>query len=164
MPPFQDEVEEAPPARSVLGSRAKLFGPEPEEREPPRKRAKSTAGAGASSSSHVRPKAKSRPVPFGAEGSEIEDESESGDEQRAPVRTTFNLDWSAFKLFAQASLLKKSSELSKAEQKKRPYDNSKRRENAASPTGTSYKTMALGPERLKRLTLKSTCKCILALA
>jgi hypothetical protein len=24
--------------------------------------------------------------------------------------------------------------------------------------------MALGPERLKRLTLKSTCKCILALA
>eukprot|EP00435_Cladocopium_sp_Y103_P029075 s204_g7.t1 len=157
MPPFQDEVEETTAPRSV--SRAKLFGPEPEEHEPPRKRAKSTAAA--SYSSHVKPKAKSTPVPFGDEGSETEDESESDDEQRAPVRTTFNLDWSALKLFSQANLLKKTVKLSKAEQKKRPYDNSKRRENAAGPTGTSYKTTALDPERLKKLKMKPTCKCAL---
>ena len=62
-------------------------------------------------------------------------------------------------MFEKACFLKKATELSKEERKKRPYDNSKRAENAAGSTRTSFKDAALDSRRLAELKAKPQCKC-----
>ena len=73
---------------------------------------------------------------------------------------TVHVDWTTMQLFANATFLKKTVELTKSMPSKRPYDNTKRSQNAAPAEKTSYKEIALNPARLKGLKEQPHCKCI----
>ena len=147
---FQDEPEE--PQKKMTIKR--LFGNEPEE-GPKRQR----------SSSSTAPPPR---VLFGDEGEEkirtgpgSALDAGSYDEGAAPKEATLNLDWSAMKLFSHATFLQKSVTESQVQRQKRPYDNTKRAEQAANTLKhevTSFKDSALQPGRLEALHKKPQCK------
>lgn len=86
--------------------------------------------------------------------------SSSDDEGVQPATTVLNLSWSGLKMFQQATFLKKAAEQSKPPGKKRPYDNSKRSQNAMTPKNTSTtKSKALDVGRLVALSKNASCKC-----
>ena len=153
---FQDEPEEVRKV-AIIG---RLFGAEPEERPSSKK-----PRAERSASSSARPI-----VLFGDEGEERErrptsqpqHNEDSDDEGASPQQATLNLDWSAMKLFSHSSFLQKSVALSQPERKKRPYDNTKRSEQAENNMKhvvTSFKDSALQPGRLEALCKQQQCKC-----
>ncbi|CAK9053798.1 unnamed protein product, partial [Durusdinium trenchii] len=155
---FQDEPEEVRKV-AIIG---RLFGAEPEERPSSKK-----PRAERSASSSARPI-----VLFGDEGEEREcrptsqpqHNEDSDDEGASPQQATLNLDWSAMKLFSHSSFLQKSVALSQPERKKRPYDNTKRSEQAENNMKhvvTSFKDSALQPGRLEALCKQQQCKCAL---
>ena len=153
MPIFQDEPEELP-KRRAQAPQSRLFAPEPEE-APRRVRARSSKQPVAAPLTS--------PTLFGDEPEEQDhasDGSVSNDE--GPLQSTFNFDFSAMKLFAQSRLLEKSKGVTTVEHKKRPYNNSKRSENAAGTSRVAYKDAALDPQRLQLLIQKPQCKCVLA--
>ena len=106
MPLFQDEPEERPhDGQRASGSRRRMFAPEPEEA--PR----------TTSNKKVR-----TAVPATLFGDEPDEQSESGEdcisEGDGALQTTFNLDFSAMKLFAESRLLAKSKDVTVADKKK----------------------------------------------
>ena len=170
---FADEPEEAPkkrpkgvpkPRQRHLGIRqhVSLFGDEPEEYPASRTASSSSSMFGRRPIS-VRP----APVLFGDEGEERQAHNEeagesSNDEGSVPEAQTLNINWSGLKLFSQASFVRHVQEAGKPQEKKRPYDNTKRALNAAPKSGTSNKEHALDPSRLQALHKKGSCKCFLS--
>ena len=119
----------------------------------------------------AHPSSSSRqPVLFGDEGEETgppgqgdaESEASSNDEGALPVSQTLNVSWSGLDLFRQATFMKHVAEDSKPQKKKRPYDNSKRAENAAAKVVNSNKDHGLDSSRLGALQKKPQCQCFLA--
>lgn len=176
MPPFRDEEEECPRAH-----KASIFGDEPEEM--PRKMTRRSRPAPPQhvlfgdeaeeasrtpSTSSRSAFTRQRPRLFGDEEEEQPVsgpggpgcESSSDDEGVQPATTVLNLCWSGLKMFQQATFLKKAAEQSKPPGKKRPYDNSKRSQNAMTPKNTSTtKSKALDVGRLVALSKNASCKC-----
>ena len=150
---FQDEPEEPQKPQKKLTTK-RLFGNKPEEGS---KRQRS------SSSTAPPPR-----VLFGDEGEETirtgpgsAFDAGSDDEGALPKEATLNLDWSAMKLFSHATFLQKSVTESKVQRQKRPYDNTKRAEQAANTFKhevTPFKDSALQPGRLEALREKKQCK------
>ena len=147
---FQDELDEKP--RSV---RAKsVFGVEPEETSKPT-RTKTTV---------TQPRRLNLSL-FGAEPDEATEPSTavaSSSASPSKLPQTIHVDWTSMQLFASATFLKKTVETTKSVPAKRPYDNTKRSENAAGIERASYSDMALNPDRLTGLKAQPHCKCILA--
>ena len=101
------------------------------------------------------------PSLFGAEPAETGGPPGSASASSSLKRPqTVHVDWTTMQLFANATFLKKTVELTKSMPSKRPYDNTKRSQNAAPAEKTSYKEIALNPARLKGLKEQPHCKCI----
>lgn len=158
MGPFQDEPDE-----DQQPKRHKLFMDEPEESRPvfqshqvrnPQRSAPARAGTGT-------------PVLWGDEPDEhaaAHDPSSSSDDEGQTTPATLNVSWSAMEMFSKAKLMKEVALCGKPEVKKRPYDNSRRAQQAsesAKPKHRTYKDNALDPTRLRILTTSSSCKCVL---
>ena len=144
---FQDEPDEIP--RSA--QKRSIFGDEPEEHVQQRSTKVSRSGPVLVPSSL-----------FGDEPAETDEPQGSASASSSSRRPqTVHVDWTTMQLFANATFLKKTVELTKTPSSKRPYDNSKRSQNAAPTERVSYRDIALNPARLRDLKGQKHCKCIL---
>lgn len=145
---FQDEPDEAVEPCQPVKKRS-VFGDEPEEVSQKR------------SAKVSKTLQASVPSLFGAEPAETGGPHGSASANSSLRRPqTVHVDWTTMQLFANATFLKKTVELTKSTPSKRPYDNTKRSQNAAPAEKTSYQDIALNPARLKDLKAQPRCKCI----